>query len=1053
MSPTVKFPKTLRRSLATLGLALLALTPACFNSNQPGAASFGANGQLVLEAAEWGRLVDVVDTSDTLVEEDVLIRPGLNIDGVNYELSTNPVTQSETLKILQTQGSTSFTILLNAAKSGLEALARKGGNDPPAYTMVARNGAIRLRFSDQVDPDSITSGSLQVFSTEPSAEELTVRLVVQNNAKQKKGYVLIDPTISARESALLGLPANPEGFPASLDGINDNIKIRIPTKEDLLFGQATVIKNLKGNRRITNLPTDPVETTFAGDPVLVQVFRAGNADDLYRGFLEDLVKPHLVGVQDVTVATVAAPSGTSSPIRELTYSINAEYCMDMTPKTGDVFDFSDALLVVTAVLNSSNSAAYQVRGRMVEPTDPATGLPPGTGLSLAGRMSTIYTSQDVDRQVCYLKFNPAPTYTSGQLLELDALNTSVTATFSEPIYSGSVTSMHSFVVTAFEMDDAFGSNAAYFRHPTLFPNESVADYIDRQRGYHIVVNTGGTTTDSEYGGRVMFGPIESDINGSSFALTPITGFAEPNADTFLQFAVAIRGGADGILDLAGNPLDLSRFVAGTPIGSVATDNQLTAAGGGALNKTKAFSLRANGLDEDEDGLPEYTGQVGYEAGRLTGRAAETFSRDADNSNQYISAGTAVNASTVPVWNPPYAPLSPAGSVVMTTIRPHDLGFGYRDLGEFNVDVVGMSWTPLGGVVFDDLYPRFSLALSHAKYMPDELVINGVIMYPFSGLKVDTFDDNILGYPDFDEKLVFDSTYSISSINLFTSESGNTMLPWPEFEESYTWRDTTIPPSYVGTEPLPISLGSPPATHPDVLLLYTPGEVPSVGLPLLARYRCYPRGERLGNNQFQVTAQLTQNVQTSFPAFRVYSEGGQDGSGQWHQVIPDNAAKGGTQPVGGYQVGTGQPTDPSNPYVYWTEVDFALKVSRVYTHWFDLGGTLQSGKVVGVQMEPENGNQPEGTSVIVEYRGAVQVDHPGNPTIDPSPLLDAEDGFDVYGEYDQSSGQVSTPGAWTDNFTELEANSYRFLQLRLTFVNDVDRSNQAILEGLGLAWQL
>ncbi|RMH02035.1 MAG: hypothetical protein D6702_09690 [Planctomycetota bacterium] len=1051
----MKSPSSLRfvRSLAVAGLVLLA---GCFNRDQPPASTFGANSQLYLQSVLYGRLVDVVDVDDVLVEQDVLIRPDLVIDGISYELSTNPLTQEETLKILQPRSAGGFTILLNAAKTGLEPLDRKGAFDPPPYTMVPRNAAIQLRFSDQLDPATVTPSSIQVFNGAGSnLEELTVRMVVKNDRRTRTGIVILDPTISARESATLGLPANPTGWPASLDGVNDNIKIRIPTEKDLLYGQPVVLTNLKGNRTIKNRFSDPIETSGGGFPVLVQVFRAGNDQDEFRGFLEDLIPPKLIGIQDVTVAEVAAPNGTSSPIRELTYSIDTAYCRDMTPKPGDVFDFSDALLLVTAVLSSGNPAAYVVRGRMLEPADPASGLPPGTGLSLAARLNTAYTIADANLQVCYLGITPDPVYTPGQPLALDPFNTQIRATFSEPIDPRTVTSMHSFVVTAFEMDDAFGAEAAYYRHPTLFPTESVADYIDRQRGYHLKVGPTGTLASSEFGGRVLFGPLEADIDSRSFALTPLTGMAEPNSDPFLQFAVALRGGPDGITDMAGNPVDLSGFVAGTPLPSVAVENQLTVVGGGGLtaaNRTKAFSLRANGLDEDDDGQPEYTGQVGYQTGKLTGRAAEGFSRDADNTNQYVGAGISVNASTVPVWNPPYAPLSPAGAVVMTTIRPHDLGFGYRNLGEFNLDVAGMSWVPLGGVVFDDLYPRFSLALAHAKYMPDEQVINGVIIWPFSGLVTESFDANILGYPDFDEKIVFDSSYSISSLNLFTSDSGNTMLPLPDFQDTYTWRDTTIPPSYTGTAESPLSIGAATSTHPDAGL-YGAGKAPSIALPLLARFRCYPRGERLGTNKFQTTALLTQNVQTSVPAFRIYSEGGQDASGQWHQVIPDNAAKGGTQPVGGYVVGTGQPTDPTDPLFYWTEVDFVLKVSRVYTHWFDMGGTLGPGQVVGVQLEPEIGNQPVGTSVQIEYRGAVQVDHPNNPTTDPSPLLSAATGFGFYGDYDNASGQVSTPGDWTSDFTDLEGHNYRFLQIRITFVNDVDRGNQAVLDGLGLAWRL
>lgn len=1054
MITIVKLSSIRRRSLVVAGLLLPVLAAGCFNTNQPGASVFGADSQLVVEAFEWGRLVEVVDANNALVATDVLIRPGLVIDGINYELSTNPLTQDETLKILQVQGSAGFSILLNAAKTGLESLKRKGPSDPPYYTQIARNAAVRIRFSDQIDPATVNSASIQVYATDPVITELTARLVVQNDPQAKKGFVLLDPTVSAWQSANLGLPANPTGFPASLDAVNDNIKIRIPTEKDLLFGQATVVKNRKGNRQITNLVTDPIESSVGGDPVIVQVFRAGNDDDLYRGFLEDLVRPRLVGVKDVTVSAVSAPNGSSDPIRDLTYSINLSYCRAMTPKAGDLVDFSDALVLVTAVLDSGNPLAYQVRGRMLEPADPGLGLPPGSGLTLAARLSTAYGTQDANYQVCYLRFNPQPTFVSGQPLQLAATGTTITATFSEPIDPRSVSSMNTFLVTSFEMDGAFGNRAAYYRHPTLFALETVSDYIDRQRGYHLAVGPSGTLASSEFGGRVLFGPIEADIDSSSFTLTPLAGFPEQNSNSFLQFAIAIRDGADGVRDFAGNPLDLSGFVAGTPFGTVAADNQLTAAGGGgagATNHTLAFSLRANGLDEDDDGLAEYTGQVGFRAGLLTGRSATRFSRDADNSNQYVSAGTAVNSSTVPQWYAPYAPLSPAGAVVATVIRPHDLGFGYRSIAEFNLDVDGLNWTPLGGVVFDDLYPRFSVALSHAKYMPDELVVQGQVVFPFSGLVSESFDANILGFPTYDEKIVADGPYSISSLNLFDSQSGNTMMPWQTFTDSYTWRDTTIPASFTGTAEYPASIGAPTATHPDAGL-YASGQAPSIALPLLARFRCYPRGERLGNNQFQTTAMLTQNVQSSLPAFRIYSEGGQDGSGQWHQVIPDNAASGGTQPTGGYRAG--QPTDPTDPLFYWTEVDFILKVSRVYSHWFDIGGTLGQSKFVGVQVEPEEGNQPAGTSVRVEYRGAVQVDHPTNPTNTPSPLTDAGWGFDVYGEYIiGSGGQVSTPGPWTTDFSDLEGRTYRFFQLRLTFLNDVDRGNQAELDGLGIAWQL
>ncbi|MCH2111264.1 MAG: hypothetical protein MK213_00270, partial [Planctomycetes bacterium] len=681
----------------------------------------------------------------------------------------------------------------------------------------------------------------------------------------------------------------------------------------------------------------------------------------------------------------------------------------------------------------------------------------GTGLGQGAKINTRYTQQDADIQACYLTFTPPPIASPGARLVLDAAGTTIAATFSEPINPLTVMSMHSFVATSFETDEAvFSDDSLYFRHAN-HPGESVADYIDRQRGFHLEVDQAGTVPSSERGGRILFGPIQPGPDSRTFTLSPSAGLEDINTDPFVGYSVALRGSVDGIRDLAGNSLDFTGFVAGSP--SFSTLESMLTTGNGGVSGSRYFSLRFLAVDENHDGLPEFAGQFGFSPGVMVGRPASRFKRDADPSNEYVGAGTIIPSLNIPNALPPYEPLTPAGSVVMAAYRPHDLGFGYLNPDEYDLDIAGMSWAPLGGVVFDDSFPHISLALAHAKFMPDELLnpLTGSPVWPNSGLNITgNFDENILGFaekdpdnqPLHDESLVYEGPYTLRKINLINSESGNTMLPWPGFQNSYTWRDTTIPDWITGTNDQ--SVGSPPSTWLTNNSLAVPiwgaEETPSIGLPLLARFRVYPRGEFAGSNTFQVTQMF---ATSQLPAFRIFSAGGLDASGTWHQVIPDNSNNAGTAPTGGYNT-AGVKTDAFDPFMYWAEMDFVMRVSRVFTHWFDMGAGLPAGGALAVQLEPENASQEIGTYVQIEMRGAIQVDHDGDPTVNPSPLTDVSTDFNQFGEYDGNGG-VSAPSDWTTNFADLEGQQYRYFQLRVTFVNNTEQALQSRLDGLGLAW--
>ncbi len=1058
-----------RDSFPHLVLALLLASTfiaSCYNSDQPTAASGGENRDLVLEGMVWGRLVNIVDETGVLMDTDVLVNPGLSIDGLLFDLSLNPVTQAETLHILAAGGSQAYQSLFEQAtgSAGLEVVDPKGDTYPPPYSMVPRNGVLRLQFSAPLDPDTVGPSSIQILSGNPATLPFNLRYFVKNDSTgtdNDKGYVFLDPTISLRDSANFGLPTNSQGFPASFDSSNDNLLIRIPTEKDLLFGQAVVVTNLSGTRTFKVTSSEPSASAPNNSPIAIRVLRTGNLDDEYNGFLQDLVPPTLIGVQSIT-ADIEFQSGTSY---EIVFSIDASWCQNLSSKIGDVFEFQGSVFLSTALLAPDPlNPGTRVMATLID------GSVSGNLVDQGGRLNTRYSQEDSALQVCYIEISPPPVVTLGQPLQLDPLSTTFTLKFSEPIDPLTISSMHSIVLTAYETDEAtYAPEVLYFRHSSLAnPNESVADYIDRQRGFDLMVDNSGTIATSERGGRVLFGPIQFGQEGRTFTLAPSMGLAEPNpgsGDTFLGFSLALRSGSDGVRDLAGHPLALTGFVAGAP-GLSASEQLFTATGGGGASATvqsKSLTLRGIGIDENQDGLPEYAGQFGFTPGVLTGRSPDRFSRDADSSNLYVGQQTPIPSAITnpPKPNAPYEPLNPAGSVVMTCLRAHDLGFGYLNAGEYDVDIAGLNWAPMGGVVFDESYARFSVALSHAKFMPDEVIspITGMPVYPNSGLNLSgNFDENILGFehkdlngqPLHDEKIVYDNLYALRRQNTFVGGSNNVMLPWPSFNSTYTWRDTSISPSIMGGAAQ--SIGSPPilwlTDNGLGAAIWNPELVPSVGLPLLTRFRTYPEGEKIGVNTFQVT----QMVRLSqLPAFRIYSAGGQDASGDWHQVIPDHQGSGGTTPVGGYN-SNGARTDAFDPYVYWSEVDFVMRVSRVFTHWFDLGSALKAGDALDIQLEPEPENQEEGTGVLVELRGAVQVSHGGDPTAVPSPLTDASTDFDNFGEYSLIGiGGVSTPGDWTTELSDLEDNQYRYIQLRLTFINNTDAGLLGRMDGLGLSW--
>jgi len=982
--------------------------------------------RLTLDSVQWGRLVDVLDQNGVLVEKDALIRDSLQSDGIQFLLSKNPVTGSATLTILQDVGTPLFQSLLQSAKSGRAAVVTKGPSDPPTFSRVPRNSALLLQFSELVDPATVNRDTIQ-FLVGGRVQEL--RYIIKNGVVgadgQPKGIVIVDPVISKFEEEKFGLPENPLGFLASFDNVQPNLILKIPTEVDPLFGQNQVLTNLAGTRTLTALASDPVELSPGLKTIVLRAMRSGNGSgsDPFNGFLFDQGRPNLVTEQGVDLLQVSA----SGNLRSIIYRISSAACRGITPKVGDVFQVGDAVGLVVTVTDKSNPESYRVDLALLSGDIPLGVFQPG---QLPGNLTSIYTGEDSQLQLCWLKFFPVPENPPAGGVDPFA---SVAVTFDEPMDSATVRALDSMVLTSFELAGAVPDDDPV--RPFGFPDpESVEAYINRQLGF----SRGGQS------GRILLGSVDSSPDFRTFTLTPAAGLTDTQRDGEVHFALALRDGAEGILDLAGQQVNFGSFVAGNENQALA----ITLAGDPSTwPADRYFALRMNSLDEDGDGAVDYRGQFFFDPGVLKPRSLEHISLLADSSNSFVGRRIAFGQGLL-------TPLAPAGAVLMTSWRYIDLGLGLLNPPEYNLDVEGMDWAPFGGTVFDDTFPRVSIALAHGKKFPDEFIDpgSGYPSFPDSGLQrgPNVFNDSILGFPTINEKIVIDRDFSISQNQVFTASSGTAMYPWPAFTSTYTWRDTSIlpkPPFFGGAG----GNGVPP-TVVGAPVVFPKGKVPSIGLPLLARFRVFPRGKFFGTNGFQVQIMV---ASSALPAFRVFSAGGKDGAGTWHQVVPD-VAPDGVKPTGGFNSVNGTKTKGFGPELYWEQIDFVLRISRVFTHWFAFDDPgISTGKlktISNITVEPSIENQAPGTQVLVEFRGSARVDETGcNPNNGRlGPLTDTSDPFDDYGEFVGTCGSVATPGPWTKNFASF-IGQFKYFQIRFTFIANVPGDLTPELDAFGFAW--
>lgn len=146
------------------------------------------------------------------------------------------------------------------------------------------------------------------------------------------------------------------------------------------------------------------------------------------------------------------------------------------------------------------------------------------------------------------------------------------------------------------------------------------------------------------------------------------------------------------------------------------------------------------------------------------------------------------------------PLKPQGSRMQMRYIEDDFSLSYRQPSDFGLDVEQLYWSPFNDeTVLYDVFDRFTMSLGHSRRRPDEwwsIVItpNGpecrLGCQSMNSALSEVFADNVLEgtsmVPVFEDKV-----YKINPNEAFRTLETVKYVPFPRFDQSYTWRDSRL----------------------------------------------------------------------------------------------------------------------------------------------------------------------------------------------------------------------------------------------------------------------
>ncbi|MCC6406528.1 MAG: hypothetical protein IT453_05150 [Planctomycetes bacterium] len=961
----------------------------------------GAATQLKIVSVEWGRLVDIKDSTGATVFSDIVVRDNILTQGA-FTLDVDPISARQTLTINKLYGSAEFKAALDQALHLQSVLSKSlDPSELPPFTALPRNSALLVTFNDLLDPKRIDDTTIQMMTEYPPDQPFEARIIGDPNHGDRVDFdgngkpefystrIIVDMTVSQDEAAAANPPlvVNSIGLPAAVDANKPNVLLRIPTKTDTSSSQFKVLENLTGHR-LSFTGNGPADNTVATLDV-IRAMRSMGATvvtgDPSNGFLADNIPPEIIGEQGVVVVVADDPASTdpSDVVVDLTFGTTV--CAQAV-RPGDVLDLGGARASATALsLTPINGVVTGAQFHLNSGSDLTTFLAGGSGEFITTWLPTAGVLPD-----CFVAYSPDP-LTAPNI----GLATQLVATvkFSEPMDPATMQAFDTFTITR----TTAGLSA-------------------------LRKNVIGSLAASQ------------DLREYTFQPTLPLRHAQGSAETF---QLDVVGGTTGVRDLAGNAL-LNSLPAVT---FTIDPNEPTQTSDG-------FVLKFSSPDEDIPSFatsfdtPEVRGQHLYDITRgiIRPRPLTRFSAQADQSKPVVGA-------MVPFTQPIQTPLSNLGSKMMGVWRYHDVGFSIADESTMNLDVEGLNWAPFGAGVAVDQFPLFQLSLTHSRYLPDEEINTQSLLptKPASGL-VATFSQNVGSSANDPLKVVHpkDYGYILTPADTFVSSTATLMHPWPLNRQIpaglnpiyYTWRDTAVQ-----------TLGAPNGYGADTGRLiqvtglgkagvpYAKDFVPTVGLPLLFEFRCYPNDSSIGLNGFKIALAINSSAA---PFFRAFSTGGILASGQPKKIDPDNepTAQGGVNPA------TGLTTPALDNSFYYGQADFVVRISRSHSIWFDtqLGAPIYYTPLV----EPTPSQQPAGTSLVFAYRGAT--------TLTPAPsggnakgtYINA-DNIDFYGDSKTTALGGAAAAAYSVGFQTPGDNTWKtslpglsgakFFQFRVSFISN------------------
>ena len=908
--------KTSAGALLAAGLAVLPSCSGGGGGGTGGGGGGGGNtGNARLVSVSYGRLVDVygLRTVDdvveiALVERDVLIGPDIQDERppssnkrdeeILYDfLSANPDNLQPRVLITREIGSPEFDAGFVGLGARLkEVTAARFGDDVTQrpFSVVPRNVALQLNFSQSLGitddffyvVERGAAGDEQVVGVRNTEAIQLLEVVGDPNDADPRGdfrviptrfvvrgdKLIVDPVLLGSEGATLQVRNSASGMPASPDQVGANIRIAVALEGPLRINGVTGI----GNEAYLGANNQAFES-------VIRDFRSGNSADssadIASGFVRDAEPPRVIGQIPMLVASVEDVDSRTQVVR--LYKNGRVHGLDRgdvvrfinpnpDPSLGEA-DVFPAEIVSDPVDDALDPSVQLVRAVVTRGPDwvrtklNPTGRPgfPGFGAPAAqldawlranANRAVVVAEYEFgdDDPVNFLSFSPSPLPLADGSPSPVNENVSPFAEaiirFTKPVDIKTVGSFDTF----------------FFATRNVVEDAAIADFVSGRQIDPDSFRFDKFVTPHLVTSRV----IDEDGSQTAIRLQPIKGFyldeemrfndvpaaqGGPTTPRDYRYWLHLLGGANGVRDLAGNPIDFQST--GDPVSSIAIpfslDTRKDPAGRPLFADNLVVSVVRRFADTDEDEQPSYylddeinrldptTGSVVAPAeafalqdlfgavvylaeGSLQARPTARVRKVVDDLNQQPppaqgtlfqycpdvlgGEGTVASASAgVRFGQPIQNPLNPFGARLQAVWRELDMSLSRIDPFDFNLDVEQMYWAPFtNGVITYDEFDRVSLFLGHSEFRPEPCVgaFSSLPELVDSGLR-NNYADNYAHNKAIGTGAKTDSPAPhpayvdqrlvIDAALAFTEPNGvNRFLPLPEFQRPYfVWRDETL----------------------------------------------------------------------------------------------------------------------------------------------------------------------------------------------------------------------------------------------------------------------